>query len=246
MSPLSTGLPFAVVLAAAPLAAQACAIYQPFDPQDVQDADAVVVGRLSGYRLVIDQEGRRAHREMVTRHPGMFDPADGGEPDSLLGDYAVFDLAVDEVLAGRVSRRLRVKWDNSTFGEPAQMPDGSYLIALRRPVLDDGEPGYTVYQRPCSGAFILRLGERDAMAVLRVLAGEEPYPPGPPPPPPPDPAVPRPAPDLPATHRNDPPSLVERIPLAWRVILGGTGLGLLMAAVAVLRRGRPAKDAAPD
>ena len=53
--------------------------------------------------------------------------------ESLLPDYARFDVQVKEVLVGRAPNRLSVTWDNSTFGEPEQMAAGPYLIALRRP-----------------------------------------------------------------------------------------------------------------
>lgn len=241
-------LALAVAMTAAPSWATACAMYRPWDPQDVRDADAVVVGRVSGYRVVLDQEGRRRNREIMARDPEMAAILGRGEPRGLLSDVASFDLRVDQVLVGSVPRRMRVRWDPSTFGSPDEMPDGRYLVALRVPGPDARDPSaFMVFRQPCSGAFLLPGGSPDAVAVLRVLAGKPPYPPGPPPPPEsPASAGPAPAAELPAPPRDDEADrrFWNEVPMAYRVMLGGAGLGLLIAFGALAWRRR--KTDAPD
>jgi len=236
-----------LMAAGVPQAAQACAMYRPLDPRDVREAEVVVVGRLSGYRTVLDHEQRRRNREMLARNPALRDIV-GGEPKGLLGDYVVFDVTVEDALVGQSPRRIRVTWDNSTFGEPERMPDGRYLMALRRAGPDTrSEADFTVFQYACSGAFLFPSGSPEALAALRVLAGKEPYspdPPAPPPSPAPDPSVATPAAETPYWQRtpppapaseasygdiSSPPSLWERIPSPYGIVLGLAGLGLLAA-----------------
>lgn len=233
---LALGLTAAVL----PQAAQACAMRRPMDARDVRAAEVVLVGRLSGYRTVLDQEQRRWNRERLG--------AASDDSQGLMGDYVVFDVTVEDTLVGRSPRRIRVTWNNSTFGEPERMPNGRYLMALRRAQPGaPSAPDFTVFQHPCSTAFLFRSGSPQAVATLRALAGEEPYPPDPPAPPPapaPDPAVPTPAaetpdqawapPPEPATEASywdtgSPPSLAERIPPSHRIVLGAAALGLLVA-----------------
>lgn len=96
-----------------------------------------------------------------------------------LGDYARFEIQVDEVLQGSTARKIRVGWRNSTFGQPAELPSGPYLIALRSPAsstrpspdasdttFEAGEQGLpTVLQRSCSDGFILPAGSIPALQV---------------------------------------------------------------------------------
>lgn len=241
-------LALALAMTAAPSWATACSRWRPWDPQDVRGADAVVVGQVSDYRVVLDQEGRRRNREIRDRDPQMAARFGRGEPKSLLSDVATFDLRVDEVLVGHVPRLMRVRWDPSTFGSPDEMPDGRYLVALRASSPDARDPSaFVVFRRPCSDAFLLPGGGPEAVAVLRVLAGKPPYPPGPPPPP--EPAAsngPAPAADLPAPPRDDEADRRFRneVPTAYRVMLSGAGVGLLIGFGALAWRRR--KTDAPD
>ena len=152
---------------------------------DVRFADAVVVGRIANYRIVLDQEIRRQRRQLLAK------------PDlspylrrlyetqtSFLSDYARFDILVDEVLIGRPGRRLTVTWDNSTFSEPASMPRGPFLIALRSPrskmpplrgpsayIAPNPEPDtLTMLQAPCASPFLFEHGSEEARAVRRIIA----------------------------------------------------------------------------
>jgi hypothetical protein len=96
-----------------------------------------------------------------------------------LGDYAYFEIQVDQVLRGSAAGKIKVAWQNSTFGQPAELASGPYLIALRDPAasaqpsrdpsgtpFEIGEPGLpTVLQRSCSDAFILPIGGTSALQV---------------------------------------------------------------------------------
>jgi hypothetical protein len=96
-----------------------------------------------------------------------------------LGDYAYFEIQVDEVLKGSASGKIKVAGQSSTFGQPAGLAGGPYLIALRNPAssaqpsrdpggtpFEIGQPGLpTVLQRSCSDAFILPAGGTSALQV---------------------------------------------------------------------------------
>jgi hypothetical protein len=162
----------------------ACVVSAEMDFRDVLLADVVVIGDITSYEIV--------------------DP--DPDPDrGPLKDYARFDVYVFEVLyplgAGRIvpptwtnperetlrnGRRLTVTWDNSTFGEPENLPslgNPGYLIALRDPAsklppLRSGsafiaatpEPEhYTVLQAPCSVAFIFEMDSLIAIALRQLL-----------------------------------------------------------------------------
>jgi hypothetical protein len=73
--------------------AQACTIRGPSDGAEIGAADAVVIGRIANYRIV-----------------------SGKTPDlDQLGQYAVFDVYVDRVLAGSTAKKLTVKWDRRDY-----------------------------------------------------------------------------------------------------------------------------------
>ena len=150
--------------------------------EDVNYADVVVIGRVSNYRIVRDEAFRRrmltSPRLSADMRRMYEDPR-----QSLMTDYARFDILVDEALVGRASGRLSVTWDNSTFAESDQMPAGPYLIALRRPgsaipplrgpsatIMPSPDPNdLTLLQAPCSGAFIYEIGSEEARTVRRIL-----------------------------------------------------------------------------
>jgi hypothetical protein len=142
------GLACALLAAAQPAAA--CRITRPIDLELVRSADAVVVGRISGYNRV--REGYRR--------------------------YARFNVHVEKQLIGRTPGPLRIEWTNSTFAEPEAMPPGPYLIALRKPGAGrppQSHPGkaaapeFTILQRPCSKAFILPATSPEAIEIMRIL-----------------------------------------------------------------------------
>ncbi|NLR74480.1 hypothetical protein HF682_04850 [Leeia sp. IMCC25680] len=135
---------------------------------DLQYASTVVIGRVTHYEIVRDEDIRK-------RFP------DRPPTQSYLSDYARFTIAVDRVLAGQASPTLTVTWDNSTFGEPEHMDEGPYLIALRSPksrtpplrgpsatILPSAEPDIlTVLQAPCAPAFFFDASSDEAMAIRR-------------------------------------------------------------------------------
>jgi hypothetical protein len=50
--------------------AAACAIAMPLKPTDVKYADVVVVGRLSNYRIVLDEKARQDRKTFLARLAG--------------------------------------------------------------------------------------------------------------------------------------------------------------------------------
>jgi len=150
---------------------------------DIKYADVVVVGEISNYGVILDQEMRERHQKMIAGTKSTALPA---KPSGFITDYARFDISVEKVLKGEAPDLITVTWDNSTFIEPETMPPGPYLIALRRtdsaqPPLrgpsatmwPSREPGLlTVLQAPCAPAFILKEASDDARSV-RELLGEK-------------------------------------------------------------------------
>lgn len=167
------GLLAAASIGSMAVPAHACRMYLPHNADDIRSADAVVIGRVSNYRLVLDPEARAnwakqyAPREM---------------PDGFISDYALFDVTVDEVLAGNPPRKFTISWNNSTFGEPKTMAAGPFLIGLRRlgsPQPLRGPSGmtappprevlFTLLQEPCSSPFMFESGSEEAAAARRLL-----------------------------------------------------------------------------
>jgi hypothetical protein len=162
--------------------AHACRIYAGIDLNDVSYADVVVVGRISNYRIVRDEDTRRKMLSIPSLSAEMRktyeDPS-----EILLWDYARFDVLVSEVLTGTAPKKLSVTWDNSTFGEPEKMPSGPFLIALRNPsskspplrgpsatIFPNREPkSLTVLQAPCASAFIFEETSSEAQAVRGIV-----------------------------------------------------------------------------
>lgn len=241
-------LAFLCTSVAAPMTAQACVVRVPFQVEQVRHADVVVIGRVSDYRRTVSDRQRQWIAESAKRDPG-------AAPERARPDRASFDLTVERIAAGQPPpRRVRVEWDPSTYGVPEAIPEGRYLVALRR-MRDVTASGarYRVLRGGCSTPFMFESGDREAVAVLRVLAGEPPYPPDPPEPqrpawdqpPPPAPAPP---PFMPyAEHRETRP-LWNELPVLYRLMLGGAGVVVAAAAVALLwRRRRPTTgDHRPD
>ncbi len=167
---------------ALPTVSHACRIYVPPTLEDVRFADVVVVGRVSNYHIVRDEAFRRqrlASPRLSEDMRRMYeDPR-----QSLLPDYARFDIQVEEVLVGSSPPTLSVTWDNSTFGEPGQMAAGPFLVALRRPnspspplrgpsgtIFPSRDPdALTLLQAPCSSAFIYEVGSEQARTVRNIL-----------------------------------------------------------------------------
>ncbi|WP_343051943.1 hypothetical protein [Mycoplana rhizolycopersici] len=162
--------------------AGACTMLARLDLDDVQYADVVVVGRVSGYHIVLDPIARERFKSLVAKHPGLWKSTK--EPSGFLTDYARFKIMVDEVLRGNAPHELSVTWDNSTFGEPESIPSGPFLVALRDPSapipplrgpsatgVPNLEPGtLTVLQAPCSRAFLFEVDSQEAQLLRQQLA----------------------------------------------------------------------------
>ena len=169
-----------------PGAADACMIRVAPPFEDVSYADIVVIGRVENYRIVRDQ----AWRDQMLSSPGLSAEERERYQDperQILSDYARFDVQVDEVVVGQAAETLAVTWHNSTFGVPDQLPQGRYLIALRRPGAPDPPlrgPSGTVFpapdpdalvllQAPCSSPFLYQIGSDEARTILEILEAEE-------------------------------------------------------------------------
>ena len=171
---------FLSVLASEP--AQACRMRAQLVLDDVKFADVVLVGRISNYSIVRDNAQRQRMLSLPNLRPDMRklyqDPK-----QTLIWDYARFDVQVDEVLFGKAPRRLSVTWDNSTFEEPSELSSGPFLIALRDPtsripplrgpsatIQPPRKPGrLTVLQAPCAGPFIFEPTSDNARAIRQIL-----------------------------------------------------------------------------
>lgn len=162
--------------------ANACVVGVPLEINDARRADAVVIGRVSNYRIIHDLEFRKrmlANRRLSPELRKIYEGSDG-----VLSDYARFDVQVHEILAGKVPDRFSVTWDNSTFGEPKEMDPGPFLIALRRLPLsrspnakispDQGASSLLPLQAPCSAPFIIPIADPRFENIRRVLTGQEP------------------------------------------------------------------------
>ena len=136
--------------------AHACITSVPVELADIEYADVVVVGRIDSYERVGNEE--------------------------LISSYAKFDVLVDEVLLGTAPQVVSVTWDNSTFGEPATMQPGPFLIALRDPgyrmpplrssgsIFPNPKPDLlTLLQAPCSSPFMFANGSEEAKAIRQRL-----------------------------------------------------------------------------
>lgn len=174
------------LLAVAPLllalwasSSTACIISMPYRPEDVRTADFAVIGRITNYRIVqnpefsfIDRLGARLSKGTKT----------------FPGDYARFDILVDQVLVGKGPRKLSAIWFPENYGIPDSMSVGAYVIALRKPASQYppsrdpnmanplvSEPGtLTVMQGVCSPAFLFEANSFQAKAVERFLSNPTP------------------------------------------------------------------------
>ena len=180
---LIAALVLAYPLASGPV--HACWTSVPLVPGDIKYADVVVVGRIANYEIVRDEEFRRrmlanpaVSREMRKHYED--------KDTTLMGDYARFDVLVDQVLVGKPPRTITVTWYNSTFGIPKAFnaPPGQMLVALRKAssampplrgpsatVWPNAAPdSMMVLQAPCSSPFMLASTSDEARTVREILA----------------------------------------------------------------------------
>jgi len=145
--------------------ANACAMVGTLNLDNVRYADIVVVGRLSNYRVHLEQ------RDSGTWRIGMV------------------DLRIEQVLKGEAPESISVAIDDRGRGLSPRLTDGPQLVAIR--IADSGSPRgprsvwgqiipitevvsrFSVMEEPCEGPFILDAGSDDAITVVRSLKEAE-------------------------------------------------------------------------
>jgi hypothetical protein len=121
----------------------------PFALEDIRRADAVFSGRLANYARI--ETG----------------------PPAVPVSYGVLTVDVEEVMKGRVPRRVELAWFNSTFGIPGErQTDVPLLIAAIRVEDDLPGPVWRVLQMPCAPAFTLDDTPQNRADVRKALSGE--------------------------------------------------------------------------
>ena len=162
--------------------AQACFVSADLNVSDISFADVVVLGTVANYEIVRDV----AFREKKLSNPDLPEHLREMYSDpnrSILGDYARFEVLVDETPVGNVPQRFIATWDKSTFGEPTSLPNQQFLMAfryagspkppLRGPsatILLNPEPdALTILQAPCAPPFLFRIPSEAAKSVRKIL-----------------------------------------------------------------------------
>ncbi|MDA7788027.1 hypothetical protein N8940_02205 [Sphingomonadaceae bacterium] len=157
---------------------EACGFYVPPELENIADADLVVIGNLSNYRINRDMEFREerlADPETPVHLRQLYEDPKG----SIGSDFSTFNVEVKEVLVGKTSKTvIPVSWENSTFNQPEKMDAGSYLIGLVYPP-DISKRKYVPrylkagnmhpLQRPCSSAFIMAADNPSYNEVRNIL-----------------------------------------------------------------------------
>jgi hypothetical protein len=155
---------------------QACVRGYPLEIEDVTSAQAVVIGRIVNYRLVLFPRIREARDRILANSETSPEVRERWEnPKRLLMRYSAFDVEVERVLAGDAPKTVDVTWSNSTFGQPETMPGGLYLIALAPPNLEQSSGRHfesspelgvpVVLQSACAPAFLFPIDSPDAVAI---------------------------------------------------------------------------------
>lgn len=157
--------------------AHACAKAGKFVPSEVKYSDLVVVGRITGYERVLDQEARRRMAALSQSSPQLQTALTA--VSRFQTDYTRFHIGVDQVLYGSAPATLNVTSDSGGLIRLEGLPKGQYLIALRKPavrhaplrgpnalLLATPEPDKpTILQDMCSPPFFLPADGKDAQAV---------------------------------------------------------------------------------
>ncbi len=166
--------------------AHACMMSEKIQLDDIKYADVILVGRISKYEIVPNEEFRQRMLANPKLSPEMREHYKAG--NGIPSDYARLDLQVEEVLAGEprigsLPNSLSVTWYNSTFAHPKTMTAGPFLIALRdasspipplrgpsATIKSNREPGsLTILQAPCSDPFMFESSGREARAIRKIL-----------------------------------------------------------------------------
>lgn len=165
--------------------AAACIVAKSRDMQDIVHADQVVIGRIVNYRIIRNETFRR--RLLGYENLSEQDRKFYTSPDTtLMSDFARFDIVPERIIKGPEKESFDVSWYNSTFGIPATLSDGRYLVALsdmkqtsspdsesRNHVADNSDAApASVWQAPCASAFIISDDHPDFELAQSVLRGE--------------------------------------------------------------------------
>ena len=157
--------------------AQACRVSGPTNFSNVQAADAVVVGKIINYKIVLDLKTRNERTYQLSHSPNMSPEYRRflSKQKNFDGDYARFDVVVEKVLKGNVGRKIRVTWNASPFAEPDHMTTASVVVALtkntptNRARSEAKSDEMIVFQPNCDAAFIFPKGSREAESIFNVL-----------------------------------------------------------------------------
>lgn len=121
------------------------------DVARVRSADLVVAGRIVNYQ--VHRSGRSG------------------------GNYAHFDILIDEVLSGSAAKTVSVTLDYKLYTELPSMEPGPYIIALRAPIsqypTDPSPEPMAVIQEGCDPAFIFETRSKEAADVRRILGSPD-------------------------------------------------------------------------
>ena len=168
-------------------AASACTVQGRLDLNDIELADVVVTGSIKNYQALVDTKARKRRDLMLADYPSLRKRIEVHEALMVnLGDYARFDIEVDEVLLGSVEPGLvPAVWINATYPVPEKYPSGPFLIALRAMPPRKGEIAETlraksdswhVLQPGCASPFIFGITGRKSAEVRNCLLYTSPSP----------------------------------------------------------------------
>lgn len=168
-------------------AALACQFSSPLRAEQISSADVVVIGKVTNYHIVRDEDSRARRREDCRKAKSFSSKRWAEEgwkalcaQKDFISDYAQFTIIISDVLKGRAPRSITATWDASTFSEPNTFPSDLRLIGLRKPDVAGGRLAsnpmykqrsrfYFVMQVPCSGAFIIPANSDFAQEVKSFL-----------------------------------------------------------------------------
>jgi hypothetical protein len=166
----------------------ACRGQRSVDISEVQYADAVAVGRIKNYEIVLDQTARKLRDTLVESDRQM-----SSESRRLLQknnrfptDYALFVLEVDRVLKGTVLPETYVVFHSPRITSPGAVNGVPVLIALGKaspnnsprhgPATeiqrDQAKETFVVIESSCSGPLIFNPSDEVVSSVRKVLKGE--------------------------------------------------------------------------
>jgi hypothetical protein len=139
--------------------AYACVVLREFDINDARNADTIVIGKISNFKM------------------------EKSRINSLHG-YGIFDVSVQQLITGKSPKNISVIWPETTNTSPQDLSDQNALIALDKTEKSDIiKQGYTpnsklntrmiFFQSQCTHAFILNPSAKIVAAVRTALQGDQ-------------------------------------------------------------------------